>query len=160
MVTNDVKKIKFSEEDVALINEHLTIIESILKEKTIQLAPGEGKRFGKLGPENEKWANTVYHDVTVAPQLLPPFMEIDNWNELEKTREQLSTLTDRFKTVTQLLVDSNRLIGYSIYKKCLTVYKNAQMLTEEGISGVKIYLDKWSVFFEKKPKETKVNAPQ
>jgi hypothetical protein len=160
MVTNDVKKIKFSEEDVALINEHLTIIESLLKEKTIQLAPGEGKRFGKLGPENEKWANNVYHDVTVAPQLLPPFMEIDNWNELEKTREQLSTLTDRFKTVTQLLVDSNRLIGYSIYKKCLTVYKNAQMLTEEGISGVKIYLDKWSVFFEKKPKETKVNAPQ
>lgn len=160
MVTNDVKKIKFSEEDVALINEHLSIIESLLKDKTIQLAPGQGKRFGKLGTENEKWANTVYHDVSVAPQLLPHFMELDDWNEIEKTREQLTTLTDRFKSVSQLLIDSNRLIGYSIYKKCLTVYKNAQMLTEEGISGVKIYLDKWSVYFEKKPKEIKINTPK
>ena len=154
MVNNDVQKIKFTEEDVAFVNEHLLALETFFKNKTIQLAPGEGKRFGKLGTENEKWANIVYHDVNVAPQLLPSFLELNSWKEDEKTRELLTTFTDRFKNVTQLLVDSNRLIGYSIYKRCLTVYKNAQMLTDEGISGVKVYLDKWSVYFEKKARAT------
>jgi hypothetical protein len=156
MVTNDVSKIKFTEEDVAFINEHLSAIEARLKDKTIQLNPYEVKRFAKLGKENEKWAGIVYHDVTVAPHLLPSFVDVNNWNELEKTREILSTFTDRFKGITQILVDSNRLIGFNIYKKCLGAYKNVQMLFDEGVSGVKVYLDKWSTHFEKKKKQTPV----
>jgi hypothetical protein len=158
MVTNDVQKIKFSDEEVAVLNEHLNAIEVILKNKTIQLTPTESKRFGKLGTENEKWSELVYHDVSLVAQLMPPFIDAKNWDELEKTRELLSTFTDRFKSITQLLVDSNRLIGFNIYKKCLATYKNAQMLFDEGVSGVKIYLDKWAIHFEKKTKETKVSS--
>jgi hypothetical protein len=158
MVTNDVQKIKFSDEDIAFINEHLNAIEVILKDKTIQLTPAESKRFGKLGKENEKWSVLVYHDVSLVPQLMPPFVDAKNWDELEKKRELLSTFTDRFKSITQLLVDSNRLIGFNIYKKCLATYKNAQMLFDEGVSGVKVYLDKWATHFEKKPKEIKVSS--
>jgi hypothetical protein len=158
MVTNDVQKIKFSEEDIAFINEHLSAIEARLKDKTVQLKPSEAKRFGKLGTENEKWSIIVYHDVSLVPQLMPPFVDAKNWEELEKTRELLSTFTDRFKTVTQLLVDSNRLIGFNIYKKCLSTYKNAQLLFDEGVSGVKVYLDKWATHFERKPKETNVSS--
>ena len=160
MVTNDLQKIKFSDEDVAYINEHLSAIEARLKDKTIQLTPTESKRFGKLGKENEKWSVLVYHDVSLVPQLMPPFVDAKNWDELEKTRELLSTFTDRFKSITQLLVDSNRLIGFNIYKKCLATYKNAQMLFDEGVSGVKVYLDKWATHFEKKSKETKVSSVQ
>jgi hypothetical protein len=90
--------------------------------------------------------------------VLPPFIDITKLEEDEKTREQLNTLTDRFKSITQLLVDSNRLIGYKIFKKCLTIYKNAQMLCEEGISGVKVYLDKWSTHFERKGRKSKTNT--
>ncbi|MCF8341471.1 MAG: hypothetical protein K9I82_10885 [Chitinophagaceae bacterium] len=158
MVTNDVQKIKFTDDELNIINEHLSVIESMLKNKTMQLSPDESKRFGRLGIENEKWANTVYHDVNVAPQLLPPFIDITKLKEDEKTREQLNTLTDRFKSITELLIDSNQLIGYKIFKKCLVIYKNAQMLCEEGISGVKVYLDKWSTHFERKGRKNKTQT--
>jgi hypothetical protein len=32
------------------------------------------------------------------------------------------------------------------------------MLFDEGVSGVKVYLDKWATHFERKPKETKVSS--
>lgn len=158
MVNNDVQRIKFTDDEINIINEHLSVIESILKDKTIQLSSDESKRFGRLGIENEKWANSVYHDVTVAPQLIPYFLDITKLEEDEKTREQLNTLSDRFKSISQMLIDSNRLIGYKIFKKCLSIYKNAKVLCEEGISGAKVYLDKWSTHFERKGRKNKTNT--
>ena len=163
MITNDVSKLSFSEEEVRALFGHLDAIETMFKNKTIELAKEEGKKFGRLGKEKEQWALEMIHDIKNAPTLLPSQLSLEELKEDEKLRELLNTLSNRFKSLHQQVVDTNRMVGYNIYKKCQLIYENARMLSSKNFKGFKVHYEKWSAFFTKNnqtptPKDTNVNG--
>jgi len=157
MITNDVSKLSFSDEEVRVLFGHLDAIETMFKDKTIELTKDEGKKFGKLGKGKEQWALEMFRDVLNTPSLLPTQLNLEDWKEEEKTRELLNTVSSRFKILSQQVIDTNRMVGFNIYKKCQLIYENARMLSSKNFKGFKVHFEKWSVFFAKKNKKATPN---
>jgi hypothetical protein len=163
MALDNLVHVEFTDAELDEINQHLTKLESILKSKAIQLSTTENKRYGRLGEGNENWVNTIFLDTETAPEMIPPFVDRTEWAAHEKVRDQLLTINSRLDALALEVVETNRMVGYNIYKKCQLIYENARMLSSKNFKGFKVHYEKWSAFFTKNnqtptPKDTNVNG--
>ena len=150
MALDNLVHVEFTDAELNEINQHLTKLESILKNKAIQLTTKENVRYGRLGDGNENWANTIFLDTETAPELIPPFVDRTAWASHEKVRDQLLTINSRLDALALEVVETNRMVGYDIYHTCLAVYQHAKFLTNQGVPGSKHLYDKWSIQFKHK----------
>ena len=146
------QKISFTETEVESINRCILELEQILKTKTVQLTAAQSHFYGKLGKEKEKWAEEMYKDVTLDSQLIPPYMDLTDWNELEKLRGSLNGMVNRFTKITQQLVHTNRVVGFNLYHECKNFYEHVKLMSTKNMPGFKFYYDKWSTIFDRKRK--------
>jgi hypothetical protein len=146
------QKISFTETEVESINRCILELEQILKTKTVQLTAAQSHFYGKLGKEKEKWAEEMYKDVTLDSHLIPPYMDLTDWNELEKLRGSLNGMVNRFTKITQQLVHTNRVVGFNLYHECKNFYEHVKLMSTKNMPGFKFYYDKWSTIFDRKRK--------
>jgi hypothetical protein len=146
------QKISFTETEVESINRCILELEQILKTKTVQLTAEQSHFYGKLGKEKEKWAEEMHKDVTLDSQLIPPYMDLTDWNELEKLRGSLNGMVNRFTKITQQLVHTNRVVGFNLYYECKNFYEHVKLMSTKNMPGFKFYYDKWSTIFDRKRK--------
>lgn len=150
MALSNLIDLEFTEAELNKFDEHLAGLETIFKNKTVQLTAKESQRYGKLGNETENWANLIYTDSATAPDLVPAFVDKAAWTKDEKARDQLSSRATRLETLSKQVVDTNRVIGFDIYQTCISVYQNAKFLSTKNVPGTKAYYDKWRIQFEQK----------
>ena len=146
------QKISFTETEVESINRCILELEQILKTKTVQLTAAQSHFYGKLGKEKEKWAEEMHKDVLLDTQLTPPYMDLKDWEELEKLRETLNGMINRFTKITQQLVHTNRVVGFNLYHECKNFYEHVKLMSTKNMPGFKFYYDKWSTIFDRKRK--------
>jgi hypothetical protein len=147
MALDNLVHVEFTDAELDEINLHLTRLESILKSKAVQLSTTENKRYGRLGEGNENWANTIFLDTETAPEMIPPFVDRNEWAAHEKVRDQLLTINSRLDALALEVVETNRMVGYDIYHTCLAVYQHAKYLNKIGVPGSKHLYNKWSIQF-------------
>lgn len=148
MPLNNLISIAFTEDELAKMDAALGMLEEAFAGKLVQLSHTESQRYGKLGPANENWVTMIYDDCQASPlKLVPDFVNKDEWTKDELARDQLSNRVTRLETISQQIVDTNRLIGYDIYNTCHSVYKNTKYLSTQDVPGTKVYYDKWKALF-------------
>lgn len=147
MPISNMISIEFTPAELKQIDDALTKLETIFKDKVVQLTPKESQRYGKLGNQTENWSNMVYTDSKTAPNLIPPFIDQKEWEKDETARDQLSLRAARLESITQQILDTNRVIGFDIYQTCLTVYNNCKYLSGQDMPGAKTYYERWSAQF-------------
>ncbi len=149
----------FTEEELQQIDDHIAGIEAIVKSKLVPLTAAQNSLYGKLGNENEGWAETVYADCKQVPKLVPAdVVDTKEWDADETARKQLSPRVSRLEALVADLESTNRLLGFDIYNTCLSVYKYVKVKMDLGVAGFKEYYEKWSVQFPGRrggPKPTK-----
>jgi uncharacterized coiled-coil protein SlyX len=146
------QKISFTETEVESINRCIAELEQIFQNKTVQLTSTQSHFYGKLGKEKEKWAEEMHKDATLDPHLIPSYVDVNNWNELEKLRETLNGMVNRFSNITTQLVHTNRVVGYNLFQECKSVYEYAKLMSGKNMPGFILYFTKWAYIFSKKSK--------
>lgn len=147
MALDNLVNLEFTAAELSAITAHLEGLEAIVKSKSVQLTKAENKRYGKLGLENENWANTIFQDTETAPDLAPSFINRAIWASHEKVRDQLMAIITRLENLTKEAVETNRLVGYDIYHTCLSVYQNVRFLSNHNVPGTKVFYEKWKQQF-------------
>ncbi len=151
--------VAFTDDELKQIDEHIAGIEAIVKQKVVPLTAAQNSLYGKLGNENESWAETVYADCKQVPKLVPTdVVDVAEWDKDEVARKQLSPRVSRLEALISDIEGTNRLLGFDIYNTCLTVYKYGKTMMDLGVAGFKKYYEKWSVQFPGRkggPKSTK-----
>lgn len=147
MAINNMISIEFTPAELKQIDDALTKLEAIFKDKAVQLTPQESQRYGRLGNQTENWSNMVYADSKTATNLVPSFIDQKEWAKDEIARDQLSARITRLESITQQILDTNRMIGFDVYQTCLTVYNNCKYLSTQNVPGAKAYYEKWSAQF-------------
>jgi hypothetical protein len=155
MINVNQQKISFTASEVESINKCILELEQMLQSKTVQLTKEQSRYYGKLGKEKEKWAEEMYKDVTLDSQLIPPYMDLTDWNELEKLRGSLNGMVNRFTKITQQLVHTNRVVGFNLYHECKNFYEHVKLMSTKNMPGFKFYYDKWSTIFDRKSRVKK-----
>ncbi len=147
MPIDNLISIAFTDAELKAIDDALAVIETVFDNKAVQLTAKESQRYGKLGNETENWSNIVFEDSKAAPQLVPAFINNEEWAKDEKARDQLSPRATRLENIARQVSDTNRMIGFDIYQTCLSVYNNTKYLSTQNVPGTKAYYDKWSIQF-------------
>jgi hypothetical protein len=75
MALSNLIDIEFTSGELKDIDAHLTGLETIFKNKVVQLTAKESQRYGKLGNETENWANMICTDTETATDLVPAFVD-------------------------------------------------------------------------------------
>lgn len=141
--------IEITAAELIQMDEALTTLENIFKDKAVQLTPDEGNKYGKLGEETENWVKVIYTDTETAPHLVPDFVDWAEWTKDEKVSDVLSPRVIRLESITQRIVDTNRVVGFDIFQACRTVYNNTKYLSTQNVPGAKTYYEKWKARFSK-----------
>lgn len=145
-ITNTIS-IEFTTAELKQMDDALTQLENVFKNKVVQLTAKESQRYGKLGNQTENWSNMIYADSKTATNLIPSFIDQKEWAKDEIVRDQLSLRATRLENLAQQVLDTNRVIGFDIYQTCLTVYNNCKYLSTQNMPGAKTYYEKWSAQF-------------
>lgn len=147
MPISNMISIEFTATELKKIDDALTTLETVFKNKLVQLTPKESQRYGKLGSQTENWSNMIYADSQIATNLIPPFIDQKEWTKDEIVRDQLSLRATRLENIAQQVLDTNRVIGFDIYQTCHAVYNNCKYLSSQNMPGAKAYYEKWSAQF-------------
>ena len=161
MPISNVMSIEFTTTELKQMDDAITALETIFKNKAVQLTPAESQQYGKLGNKTENWSNMIYNDSKTAPNIIPSFVDQKEWTKDEVARDQLSNRVTRLENITQQISDTNRVIGFDIYQTCLSVYQNCKYLSAQNMPGSKALYEKWSTQFVGKqhPKLLKKDNP-
>jgi hypothetical protein len=157
MINVNQQKISFTASEVESINKCILELEQMLQNKTVQLTKEQSRYYGKLGKEKEKWAEEMHKDISLDSQLIAPYMDLTNFNDLEKLRETLNGMINRLTKITQQMVHTNRVVGFNLYHECKNFYEFVKLMSTKNMPGLKFYYDKWSAIFHKK---NKVKTPK
>jgi hypothetical protein len=156
MVPQSQSNVKFTEVELTEIQDIINQLEAKLKNKVVQLTAKENLKFGKVGPETEKWVSKIYKDCHNYPVLIPPFLNVEEWETQKKVMDCFIPSIQKLETIIKEITETNRLVGYDFYQNSMTLYRNCRYLSEENVPGTKLIFDDWSTFFEKtlnKPSE-------
>ncbi len=145
-VTNLIS-IEFTDAELTQMDQAITTLETIFKNKAVQFTPKESQRYGKLGDETENWVNMIYTDTETATDLVPVFIDRAEWAKDEKVRGEMSRRVTRLESIATQITDTNRLVGFDIYQTCRSVYNNTKYLSTQNVPGAKAYYEKWSTQF-------------
>ena len=151
MPITNVISIELTATELKQMDDALTALETIFKNKAVQLTPAESQQYGKLGNKTENWSNMVYTDSKTAPSVITSFIDQKEWAKDEVTRDQLSNRATRLENITQQISDTNRVLGFDIYQTCLSVYQNCKYLSTQNMPGTKALYEKWSTQFAGRP---------
>ena len=150
--------VKFSEVELTEIRDLINQLEAKLKEKVVQLTAKENIKFGKVGLETEILVNRIYQDCQNYPTLVPPFVDLKEWENQKKIRDSFVPSIQKLETIVKEITETNRLVIYDFYQNCMSTYRNCRYLSEENVPGTKMIYEQWSVFFDKSSTKTSENS--
>jgi hypothetical protein len=158
MVPKSQSSVKFTDVELTEIQELINQLDSKLKGKVVQLTARENIIFGKVGPETEKLVNKIYKDCHNYPVLIPPFLNVNEWETQKKILDCFFPAIQKLQTIIKEITETNRLVGYDFYQNSMSLYKNCRYLSEENVPGTKLIFDDWSTFFDRSSNKTTENS--
>ncbi len=135
MTNNNLISITFTEEEVQQIETALTSIEQIISDKVINLTPEERQLYGKLGNRTENWVKRISEYMDQKPELVPIYLDKDEFDRDMKTRETIMPMLRRITGIHESLDDTTKLLSTDIYNASLGYYNNIKLISRQNIPG-------------------------
>ncbi len=142
MSKDNLISLNFSEEELYRIEEALAVIESVLKDKVVNLTPEERQLYGKLGNRTENWVKKVKMYMEQKPELIPFYVNKVNFDKDYAAREVIVPILRRIDSIYESLDDTAKLISSDVYNAALAYYRNIKLISQENVPGTSnIYKD-------------------
>jgi hypothetical protein len=113
----------------------LSVIENILKGKTVNLTPKQRQTYGRVAYEMEVWIDKASGYMKEDPSLVPPYIDMEEYTKDIVTHLALSPRIARLATLLQALEDTNRLIGSDLYTNTIAYYRSLREAAKSNAAG-------------------------
>ena len=110
-----------------------------------------------MGFKTEKLVSKIYKDCHNYPVLIPPFLNVEEWEIQKKVMDCFFPAIQKLQTIIKEITETNRLVGHDFYQNSMSLYKNCRYLSEENVPGTKLIFDDWSAFFDRSSNKTTEN---
>ncbi len=142
MATNNLISIGFTQEEVTGIRTAITAIEEIIADKVINLTPEQRQLYGKLGDKTDNWIKKVGEYMKQKPELIPFYLNKEEFDKDVKAREDIIPLLRRITSVFESLEDTSKLLSTDIYNAAIAYYRNIKLISQQNVPGTSsIYQD-------------------
>ncbi|MDR2622183.1 MAG: hypothetical protein LBC48_06335 [Dysgonamonadaceae bacterium] len=142
MALDNMISVSFTEEELLRIDEALSTIEAILKDKVINLTPKQRSLYGRVAYDMEVWVDKVDHYMQQVPQLIPSFINMEEHAADLEAHRALNPRIERINVLLQGAQDINLLLGSDIYNSSIAFYRAIREAAKSNAPGAStIYTD-------------------
>jgi hypothetical protein len=117
------------------VNDNLTAMETALQGKLISLTPEQRQQYGRVKYEMEVWIQTVHRQMKQYPNLVPNFIDMDEFDKDITAHNQLNPLIERVASFLQSLIDTNILLGSDLYAHSISFYRSLKPAEQSNAPG-------------------------
>ena len=134
--------ISFTPDEVKTITKALITIESVLKEKVINLTPEERQQYGSINNNTENWIDKIEGYMNQKPDLVPFYLDKVAFEKDRKARKKIKPMLTRIASINESLDDTSKLLSADIYNAAIAYYRNIKLISVQNVPGTTtIYQD-------------------
>lgn len=125
----------------------ITRLEELLDGKVVNLTPEQRQQYGRIGEKSEYWIQRVEQWMGHKPEVIPYYLDVDEFKKDVELRNLLKPLLDKISLVTESMDDTTLLLSTDIYNMALAYYRNIKIVSRANVPGTtEIYQDLSSKF--------------
>lgn len=147
MALENLISVEFSNAELTKLDDAISIIESVLIGKTINLTPEQRQQYGSIAEQNKLFVNKAKGYMEQYPQYVPPFLDKAEYDKDYSARQQMESRMQRLNSLTEQFSDTKILLDFDNYHNSLTFYRNVKYLSSENVPGTNVIYDDMKQFF-------------
>ncbi|UQB69544.1 hypothetical protein [Epilithonimonas zeae] len=147
MALENLISVEFSNAELTKLDDAISIIESVLIGKTINLTPEQRQQYGSIAEQNKLFVNKAKGYMEQCPQYVPPFLDKAEYDKDYDARQQMESRMQRLNSLTEQFSDTKILLDFDNYHNSLTFYRNVKYLSSENVPGTNVIYDDMKQFF-------------
>lgn len=147
MALENLISVEFSNAELTKLDDAISIIESVLLGKTINLTPEQRQQYGSIAEQNKLFVNKAKGYMEQYPQYVPPFLDKAEYDKDYDARQQMESRMQRLNSLTEQFSDTKILLDFDNYHNSLTFYRNVKYLSSENVPGTNVIYDDMKQFF-------------
>ncbi|MBK5283858.1 MAG: hypothetical protein JJE25_00510 [Bacteroidia bacterium] len=142
MALENLISIAFTPAELAAIDGALTVIETTIAGKVVNLTPEERQQYGRIGNRTENWIDKVKGYMDANPTLVPPYIDTIEHKKDFEARKSMTPRLNRITSVFEMLDDTQKLISSDLWTNSIDFYRNVKIASQQNVPGsTAIYQD-------------------
>lgn len=102
----------------------------------VNLTAEERQTGLKLGDKSEAFVKKALEYATAHPEIVPPFLDVGEFNKDHTLREKLKAVLRELKGLTEAVDDTIFALGKESFEQALTFYDSAKQADKRNVPGV------------------------
>lgn len=151
MSLNNLISVDFTPEEEKEVNSALAVIERIIGNKAVNLTPDERQEYGKLGDKTENWVEKVQGYMNQKPELVPFYLDKNEFLKDQKSRKIFLSYLNRFKSLMESCDDTAKLLSTDVNNAALAYYRNIKLIAQQNVPGTSVIYEDLSKQFPGRP---------
>jgi len=147
MALENLISVEFTNAELTKLDDAISIIESVLLGKTINLTPEQRQQYGSIAEQNKLFVNKAKGYMEQYRQYVPPFLDKVEYDKDYDARQQMESRMQRLNSLTEQFSDTKILLDFDNYHNSLTFYRNVKYLSSENVPGTNVIYDDMKQFF-------------
>ncbi|GJQ06864.1 hypothetical protein CAPN010_10220 [Capnocytophaga cynodegmi] len=142
MALDNVISVEFSSEELKKINDALTAIEQVMKDKSVNLTPDERQQYGRIADRNKLLVDKCKAYMELNPQTLPPTLDKAEFDKDYQARTQIDPIMKRIAVLQTIFSDMKTLLDFDNFNASVSYYRYVKYLSIQNAPGMTaIYSD-------------------
>ena len=147
MSLNNLASVSFTTAELNQLDDAITQINTVLKDKTINLTPEQRQQYSRINEQNKLFVNKAKLIMEQNPTLVPSFIDKEEYDKDFAAREALEQRLLQLKGLTEQMSDTKILLDYDNYHDSITFYRNIKYLAGENVPGTTALHKEMAQFF-------------
>ncbi len=160
MKKQDLLQVQYTEEDLNLVEDGLAKLENFAKKYAPNLSAKDRIIFSAINETNKLFVNKSKTLMEQNSNLLPSFVNIEEFNRDFIARKKLEDILLRIDRAIRNISDTKILLDYDNYHNALAFYRAIRYLANEQQDGAIAIYNQLKIYFPNNKKKTeKLNNP-
>ena len=151
MSLDNLISVAFTAEEQEQLDQALTTIETLVKDKVVNLTPEERQQYGKINDRTENWIAKVQEYMTQKPELTPFYLDKPEFDKDISARGVLMPALKRIASIQESMDDTAKLISHDVFYSAIAYYRNIKLIAKQNVPGTDVIYEDLKSRFPGRP---------
>ncbi|MFK8264962.1 hypothetical protein [Capnocytophaga cynodegmi] len=151
MALDNVISVEFSSEELKKINDALTAIEQVMKDKSVNLTPDERQQYGRIADRNKLLVDKCKAYMELNPQTLPPTLDKAEFDKDYQARTQIDPIMKRIAVLQTIFSDMKTLLDFDNFNASVSYYRYVKYLSMQNAPGMTAIYSDLKTHYQSRP---------
>jgi hypothetical protein len=151
MSLDNLISVEFTIEEQEQLDQALTTIETLMKDKVVNLTPDERQQYGKINDRTENWVVKVQEYMSQKPELVPFYIQKSEFDKDINARGVLMPALRRLASIQEGMDDTAKLISHDVFYTAIAYYRNIKLVSKQNVPGTDVIYEDLKSRFPGRP---------